>query len=223
MSKIDNLKAEIKEYESILHEKGVPADEKESAMDEIKALKKEIETLEAKEAAIKNMQAEKKKKLRKQVGGTKIRKIRKRVAGSRKMGAGLKKGPKSKIQNPKSKKRANMISVSTNVKRFNKGRSASNIIRDKQRKSMSPGKRTSAEGNTYYEKRPNRSDVSKRDRLEKGGSLYKSGGKISKFAKVMREFKAGTLKSSSGDPVTDKRQALAIAFSESRKEKMQAS
>lgn len=211
-----------------------------------------------------------------------------------------------------------MISVGANVKKFNKGRSASNIIRDKQRLAARPGKRTSAEGNTYYEKRANRSDVSKKDRLkhggnipwnertkeereklqseglqakrdleahlhkesdlkagdivtwknkkgvfevksanenvativkighlsddeykgsyqaitsaltmvqkhEKGGSLYKKGGKVSKFAQTMREFKAGTLKSSSGDTVTTKNQALAIAFAESRKEKMQTS
>lgn len=35
-----------------------------------------------------------------------------------------------------------------------------------------------------------------------------------KVAKVMREYKKGTLKSSSGDKVTDKDQAIAIAMSE---------
>ena len=35
-----------------------------------------------------------------------------------------------------------------------------------------------------------------------------------KVAKVMREYKKGTLKSSSGDKVTDKDQAVAIAMSE---------
>ena len=38
--------------------------------------------------------------------------------------------------------------------------------------------------------------------------------KQKKLAKVMREFKAGTLKSSSGDPVTNRKQAIAIAMSE---------
>lgn len=42
-------------------------------------------------------------------------------------------------------------------------------------------------------------------------------GAEDKFKKVMHEFKAGTLKSSSGRKVTDKDQALAIAFSEARK------
>lgn len=34
------------------------------------------------------------------------------------------------------------------------------------------------------------------------------------MAKVMREFKAGTLKSSSGEPVKSRKQAIAIAMSE---------
>lgn len=35
-----------------------------------------------------------------------------------------------------------------------------------------------------------------------------------KVAKVMREYKAGKLKSSSGDKVTNQKQAIAIAMSE---------
>lgn len=38
----------------------------------------------------------------------------------------------------------------------------------------------------------------------------------SKVAKVLHEYKAGTLKSSSGKPVTKKKQAVAIALSEAR-------
>ena len=38
--------------------------------------------------------------------------------------------------------------------------------------------------------------------------------KQAKIAKVMREFKAGTLKSSSGEKITDRRRAIAIALSE---------
>lgn len=38
--------------------------------------------------------------------------------------------------------------------------------------------------------------------------------KQAKVAKVMREFKAGALKSSSGEPVKSPQQALAIALSE---------
>lgn len=38
----------------------------------------------------------------------------------------------------------------------------------------------------------------------------------SKIHKVMAEFKAGTLKSSSGEKVTSREQAIAIALSEAR-------
>lgn len=37
---------------------------------------------------------------------------------------------------------------------------------------------------------------------------------MNKFEKVMREFEAGTLKSSSGELVTSRKQAMAIAQSE---------
>lgn len=43
--------------------------------------------------------------------------------------------------------------------------------------------------------------------------------KSRKFKKVMEEFAAGTLHSSSGEKVTDRDQALAIAFSEARRAK----
>jgi hypothetical protein len=43
----------------------------------------------------------------------------------------------------------------------------------------------------------------------------KSQGKA-KVGKVMHEFKEGTLKSSSGDKVTDRKQAVAIGLSEAR-------
>ena len=40
------------------------------------------------------------------------------------------------------------------------------------------------------------------------------GIKQKKMGKVMHEFKAGTLKSSSGDKVTNRKQAIAIGMSE---------
>jgi len=39
-----------------------------------------------------------------------------------------------------------------------------------------------------------------------------------KLGKVMHEFKEGKLKSSSGDKVTDRKQAVAIGISEAREE-----
>lgn len=43
------------------------------------------------------------------------------------------------------------------------------------------------------------------------------GGKIDKVHKVMKEFKEGKLKSSSGKKVTNPKQAIAIALSEQRR------
>jgi len=62
-------------------------------------------------------------------------------------------------------------------------------------------------------------------KMSKGGSTFndgvefKKGGQLArdKWSKVMGEFKRGELYSSSGDLVTDKEQAMAIAYSESRK------
>lgn len=41
--------------------------------------------------------------------------------------------------------------------------------------------------------------------------------KTDKVEKVMSEYKAGTLKSSSGDKVTSRKQAIAIGLSEQRR------
>lgn len=43
-----------------------------------------------------------------------------------------------------------------------------------------------------------------------------------KVKKVMGEFKSGELKSSSGEPVTDRKQAIAIAISEQRAKEKKA-
>jgi hypothetical protein len=45
----------------------------------------------------------------------------------------------------------------------------------------------------------------------------KDGKMKDKVSKVMREYKAGKLKSSSGDKVTNQKQAVAIAMSKAEK------
>jgi hypothetical protein len=66
------------------------------------------------------------------------------------------------------------------------------------------------------------SPVRSADELMKGytgerGTRFKKGGKV---GKVMGEFKSGALKSSSGQKVTNRKQAMAIAMSEAGKPKM---
>jgi hypothetical protein len=46
---------------------------------------------------------------------------------------------------------------------------------DKKREALPLGKRVSADGNTYYERRLNRADISKGDKFEKGGEVTGSG------------------------------------------------
>ncbi len=55
--------------------------------------------------------------------------------------------------------------------------------------------------------------------MEKDANKIEKGQKEDKFKKVMEEFSNGTLHSSSGEKVTDKDQAIAIAYSESGLEK----
>lgn len=57
------------------------------------------------------------------------------------------------------------------------------------------------------------------DKLGAGAKKRRALGNKSKFEAVMGEFKRGTLHSGSGEKVTNREQAIAIAFSEARKAK----
>lgn len=58
-----------------------------------------------------------------------------------------------------------------------------------------------------------REEAKKREQAIEG-FMHGDDAKQEKFAKVMREFEAGTLKSSSGELATSRKQAQAIAASE---------
>jgi len=51
------------------------------------------------------------------------------------------------------------------------GRTERAIALDKKYKALPPGKRISKEGNTYYEYRPNRTDMDRRKKLKQGGEI----------------------------------------------------
>ena len=57
------------------------------------------------------------------------------------------------------------------VKQFNKGRSKKEIASDKKRVANKPGKHISSTGKTYYESRPDRTDISIKQRLDNGGII----------------------------------------------------
>ncbi len=79
------------------------------------------------------------------------------------------------------------------IKDFNKGRSQNEIIDDLEYQAKAPGKRVSASGNTYYEGRPNRSDISSTKKLESGGELK---SKIDFINKNYKNVKASKMYSS---------------------------
>jgi Family of unknown function (DUF6496) len=58
-----------------------------------------------------------------------------------------------------------------------------------------------------------------KDILGAGAKKRKQLPKADKVKTVMKEFARGTLNSGSGHKVTDKKQALAIGYSEARKKK----
>lgn len=82
-----------------------------------------------------------------------------------------------------------------------KKRTKAEIIADKRYKALKAGKRIAESGEVYYESRPNRSDVSRRDRLEDGGMMKKGGRtKASIIAdKRYKALKAGKRTSASGE------------------------
>lgn len=122
------------------------------------SMKQKLTELKEKESADKHRSELKKKKIRKQGG----RKIKKKAKKQRKA------------------KKAMAVPISKAIKKFNRGRSKSDLLRDKQRSAKKPGKRISASGGVYYENRANRADRSSRARLYKGGSMYNGGGDVSK-------------------------------------------
>jgi len=75
---------------------------------------------------------------------------------------------------------------SISVKDFNKGRNSDDIIDDLEYQAKAPGKRVSASGHTYYEGRPNRSDISPTKKLQHGGTTehiidaFHKGDKVKK-------------------------------------------
>jgi hypothetical protein len=85
---------------------------------------------------------------------------------------------KKDVPKEEPKKRKPSASASRTLKKIKKdakfkaqteGRKDSNIERDLKRDAKRPGKRKSKDGNTYYEYRPNRVDISATTRLQEGG------------------------------------------------------
>ncbi|MCC6721764.1 MAG: hypothetical protein IT243_06135 [Bacteroidia bacterium] len=151
--KIASIEAEIAEYEMLLDDSSVPADEKKFAKSEIADLKEKIKSLNKKKA--KSF-----KKSDKKLKHFKVIKSTKRG--------------KSKAKSFKT--------TAKKIRSFNRCRDKSDIAKDKNIRALKPGKRiskrgwknqygTSKGGKTYYENRPNRSDIAPRQKLAEGGVI----------------------------------------------------
>ena len=93
---------------------------------------------------------------------------------------------KKAVKNPDRFKKLIAKLKTQDAYKFLKRMSMAAITRDAQRTALPAGKRTSADGNVYYEYRKNRSDVSAKNKLAKGGDVgFESsyGEKLRKRAK----------------------------------------
>ncbi len=64
-----------------------------------------------------------------------------------------------------------LATVQAKIADFNKGRNKSSLKNDARIKANKPGKHKSASGKTYYENRPDHTDISPKDRLASGGRI----------------------------------------------------
>lgn len=176
--KIKDIEAEIAEMHTLISDASVPQDEKDFAKSEIVEMEGKIEMIKNSEAAEEKRLIEKKSNMRKQ-GGKRIKKKAKKqrkITGAKKI---------RKLNAPKAVKIKAKLPKS--VSGFNSGRVAGNLERDRQRLAKKPGKRTSAEGNTYYENRSNRADVNKTHRLFIGGRTNSALAKDRKYFNKRQE------------------------------------
>lgn len=81
-------------------------------------------------------------------------------------------------------------------------------------KKSSPAKSTSKKSEP--KKTATKNSATRKSAAKKSTAKKSSGSEGGKVEKVMHEFKEGTLKSSSGDKVKSRKQAIAIGLSEAR-------
>ncbi len=184
----DDLESERDSYEKEMAEKAATErkENKSQSKTRMKKLRSEIEEeqarvkaendrIAAEEKRVADELAAKKSRIRKQIVRGKVKIVKRKVKNQVKA-----KGKSSikKVRIPKAAKRgkklAKMAKLPKYVKKFNAGRSKSDIISDSKRVSKAPGKHKQHRGHKhkfYYEKRANRTDVSTKYKLEKGGPI----------------------------------------------------
>lgn len=167
------LEAELKKLES--------AEKKEDSLEKI--LENTDKILKSKTASktVKNTAKKKVETVKKEIA--KVKQVKAIVA--------------KKASNAKINVKDLIAGLSKDQKSFNRGRSKDEIQTDSRVKALPAGKRISADGNVYYENRPNRSDVSTKRKpyLEKGGNINEKYlllvlGNESQYLKAKRYFES---------------------------------
>lgn len=224
--KISDLKQAIADIEDGLQSPvPLPAAIKTDMANELKRLKVDLSNAEEhqKESAKKKTEAEAKQKAAKAedqarkaeseekkatVKTARVMKLKKPKTPVKELGKKAAARKTTRAKTAKTTSRSTRKSLPKSVKKFNRGR---DLTRDAGRQALPPGQRISKTGHKYTENRPGHADISPRHFLRKGGQMTVS--EKEKFAKIMGEFRDGTL-TSHGKKVKNRQQALAIAFSE---------
>lgn len=171
----EELVSSISEMESVYHEKSTDKAIKKLLLPSINRAKEQLQDLDKVEAALHASQQAETNATSPAVKA--VKKIAK-VAAQKKVHTVHAQVKKSITKLQK------LVKKNPSLKEKYADTPAGSLEKDAQRRAKFPGKRKSGTGNTYFESRPNRSDVlgnKKYPMLEKGGSLiekYKNGGKL---------------------------------------------
>jgi hypothetical protein len=155
MEKLSELKKDLAEQKEVLNADWADAETKKFAQIAIKSIEEEIELLEKLPAPSKQTPKDKSEVKKAVVAKYKALRKAKKVE----------KVAKKVLYKKKSAKR--------------------DIALDKTRKALHGGKRTSVSGKTYYENRPNRSDVDRRVKLKDGDVV---GGAVGSEAEIQKRL-----------------------------------
>lgn len=177
---VNDIKANIEKLEKSINSPTTP----ESFLPKLKGKKmeleaelKRLESAEKKEDNLEKILENTDKILKSKTASKTVKNTAKKKAQTAKKEIAKVKQVKETVAKKASTTKVNvkelLAGLSKDQKAFNRGRSKDEIQTDAKVKALTAGKRVSADGNVYYENRPNRSDVSTKRKpyLEDGGAI----------------------------------------------------
>jgi hypothetical protein len=181
---VNDIKANIEKLEKSINSPTTP----ESFLPKLKGKKmeleaelKKLESAEKKEDNLEKILENTDKILKSKTASKTVKNTAKKKAQTAKKEIAKVKQVKETVAKKASTTKVNvkelLAGLSKDQKAFNRGRSKDEIQTDARVKALPAGKRISADGNVYYENRPNRSDVSTKRKpyLEDGGEVDLTG------------------------------------------------